>query len=206
MDYDALHAVNDHLSGHTWLAHALATFSDISPFVVVAALAVAWFSIRPGSVTRLREGVVGALFAAALALGVNQVISHIWARPRPAAAHPLEVHLWFTNASTDPSFPSDHSAAAFAVGFALLFVSRRWGLGMVALAAAIAVSRVAIGLHYPGDVLAGMGVGLLAAFVVMYVARRPLAAVAAVVGRASDRLMAPVWSAVDRRRQHARMA
>ena len=199
MDYDALHAVNDHLSGHTWLAHAQAIFSGLSPFIVVAALAVAWFSIRPGSVTRLREGVIGALFAAVLALGMNQVISHIWARPRPATAHPLDVHLWFTSASTDPSFPSDHSAAAFAVGFALLFVSRKWGIGMVALAAAVAISRVAIGLHYPGDVLAGMGVGLLAAFIVMYVARRPLAAVAAFVGRISDRITGPIWNATARR-------
>ena len=66
------------------------------------------------------------VFAALLALGTNQVISQIWARPRPSAAHPLDVHLWFTNASTDPSFPSDHSAAAFAVAFALFFVSRKW--------------------------------------------------------------------------------
>ena len=206
MDYNALHAVNDHLAGHTWLAHALAIFSDLSPFIVVAALAVAWFSIRPGSITRLREGVIGALFAALLALGANQVISHIWARPRPAAAHPLDVHLWFTNASTDPSFPSDHASAAFAVGFALLFVSRKWGVPMVVLAAAIAISRVAIGLHYPGDVLAGMGVGLLSAFIVMYVARRPLAAIAQFVGRISDRIVAPVWGFAGRRRDHVAAA
>lgn len=193
MDYDALHAVNDHLGGHLWLAHALAVFSDLSPFIVVAALAIAWFSVRPGTVSRLRAGVVGALAAAALALGINQVVSHIWERPRPSMAHPLGVHLWFTNASTDPSFPSDHSAAAFAVGFALLFVSRRWGIGMLALAAAIAVSRVAIGLHYPGDVLAGAAVGLAAAVVVMYLARRPLGALTGVLARVSDAITGPVW-------------
>ena len=193
MDYDALHAVNDHLGGHLWLAHALAVFSDLSPFIVVAALAIAWFSARPGTVSRLRAGVVGALAAAALALGINQVVSHIWERPRPSMAHPLGVHLWFTNASTDPSFPSDHSAAAFAVGFALLFVSRRWGIGMLALAAAIAVSRVAIGLHYPGDVLAGAAVGLAAAVVVMYLARRPLGALTGVLARVSDAITGPVW-------------
>ena len=193
MDYEALHAVNDHLGGHLWLAHALAVFSDLSPFIVVAALAVAWFSVRPGRVSRLREGVIGALAAAALALGMNQVISHLWDRPRPSVAHPLGVHLWFTGASADPSFPSDHSAAAFAVGFALLFVSRRWGIGMLALAAAVALSRVAIGLHYPGDVLAGAGVGLVAALAVTYVARRPLGAVTAFAARVSDAVTGPVW-------------
>jgi len=199
MDYNALHAVNDHVAGHTWLEPCVAIFAGISPIVVLAALAVAWSSIRPGSASRLREGVVGALFAAALAMGINQVISHIWARPRPSVSHGADVHLWFTSATTDPSFPSDHASAAFAVGFALLFVSRRWGIGMVLLATAIAVSRVAIGLHYPGDVLAGVGVGLLAAFTVMYVARRPLEAVAAFVGCISDRVVAPVWNAAGRR-------
>ena len=204
MDYDALHAVNDHLGGHLWLAHALAIFSDLSPFIVVAALVAAWFSVRPGSPGRLREGVLGALAAAAIALGINQVVSHIWARPRPSLAHPADVHLWFTNASADPSFPSDHSAAAFAVGFALLFVSRRWGIGMLCLAAAIAISRVAIGLHYPGDVLAGATVGLIAAVVVMYLARRPLAAVTAPIARLSDAITAPIWRRVaPTRRQMA---
>lgn len=132
-------------------------------------------------------------------MGINQVISHIWARPRPSVSHAADVHLWFTSASTDPSFPSDHASAAFAVGFALLFVSSRWGIGMVLLAAAIAVSRVAIGLHYPGDVLAGMGVGLLAAFTIMYVARRPLKVVAAFAGHISDRVVTPVWNAAGRR-------
>jgi undecaprenyl-diphosphatase len=36
---------------------------------------------------------------------------------------------------------------------------RRWGSGMLALATLLAVGRVALGLHYPTDVLAGAVLG-----------------------------------------------
>ncbi len=200
MDYSALMGINDHLSGHTWLAHTLALFSAASPIIVVALLVGAWLSVRPGSASRLRQGVAGAVVAAGLALGTNSLISHVWARPRPSVAHPGSVHLWFTGPSADPSFPSDHASAAFAVAFAILMVSRRFGLIMILLAGAIAISRVAIGLHYPGDVLAGAVVGLFAALVVMRLLDRPLSVATRYASRLTDRLVAPVWAALDRRR------
>ena len=45
MDLQALQGLNDHLSGHAQLAHALAVFSDISPFLMVAALIALWFAV-----------------------------------------------------------------------------------------------------------------------------------------------------------------
>lgn len=204
MDLQALQGLNDHLSGHAALAHALAVFSDISPFLMVAALVGLWLAVPPGSASRLRQGVIAAPIAAALALALNAGIAAIWTRPRPSMAHPGQVHLWFTGASADPSFPSDHSSAAFAVAFAILLVSWRAGLPMIVLAAAIAVSRVAIGLHYPTDVLAGVLVGLAAAALVTWLGRRPIEWVAGRAGALTDRITAPAWRACSRRiRGHA---
>ncbi|MFC7471818.1 phosphatase PAP2 family protein [Actinomadura keratinilytica] len=64
------------------------------------------------------------------------------------------------------SFPSGHaaSAAAFATGVAM--ESRGLGAAVAPLAAAVAVSRVHTGAHYPGDVLAGAALGAGAAFAV----------------------------------------
>jgi undecaprenyl-diphosphatase len=60
------------------------------------------------------------------------------------------------------SFPSGHTAAAFAVAVAL--AGQGHGLGQVALAFAcgIGVSRVYLGAHYPLDVAAGVVLGLVA--------------------------------------------
>lgn len=200
MDFQAFQGLNDHLSGHATFAHALAVFSEISPVIVIVALIAMWFAVPPGSASRLRQGVIGAPLAAALALAINAGIAALWTRPRPSMAHPAQVHLWFTGPSGDPSFPSDHASAAFAVAFAILLVSRRAGLGMLILAAAVALSRVAIGLHYPGDVIAGMFVGLGSAALVMWLGRRPIAWVADRAGYLTDRATAPAWRALAARR------
>ncbi|MER5890715.1 phosphatase PAP2 family protein [Streptomyces sp. NPDC001941] len=64
------------------------------------------------------------------------------------------------------SFPSGHaaSAAAFATGVAL--ESRGWGAAVAPVAAAVALSRVYTGVHYPGDVLVGAAFGVGAAYAV----------------------------------------
>lgn len=109
-----------------------------------------------------RHGVIAAAFSAALALGIAQIIAHIWERPRPYAAHADSAHL-FIQPSHDPSFPSDHATAAFAIAVALLLRHRNVGVVAIIMAVVLSVARVAVGTHYPGDVLAGALVGTAAA-------------------------------------------
>ena len=65
--------------------------------------------------------------------------------------------MFFVAPPSDASFPSDHAGAAFAIAFAVFFVSRRTGIAFLVAATAIALNRVliGIGLHYPGDITAG---------------------------------------------------
>lgn len=65
---------------------------------------------------------------------------------------------------TYQSFPSGHATTAFALAAVLGFLSERWFYPALALAGVIGVSRVALGVHYPSDVLAGAVVGLLGAY------------------------------------------
>jgi len=90
------------------------------------------------------------------------VISHLWERPRPYVADPSDAHL-FVAASLDPSFPSDHATGAFAIAVAICLRSRRVGYLALAMATILAFARVAVGVHYPGDVLAGAALGTLCA-------------------------------------------
>ncbi len=156
LDYTIFRAVNG-LAGHIhWLDRAVALFAEASPFVVVGLLVVLWFRGRGPERLRDRQAVVHALVATALAVGVATLIADAWTRPRPFLVHPAHV---LVAKSFDGSFPSVHATAAFAVATAVLFYNRRFGIGFLVLATLIAVSRVYVGLHYPGDVLAGAGVG-----------------------------------------------
>ena len=62
---------------------------------------------------------------------------------------------------TDPSFPSGHAAGSFAFAAFIFTIHRRAGFACAGLATAIALSRVALGVHYPSDVFAGAVVGAL---------------------------------------------
>jgi undecaprenyl-diphosphatase len=77
-------------------------------------------------------------------------------------------HVLLLAASTDPSFPSDHAAGAFAIAVALLIFWRRAGWLAVAFAALLGFSRIYTGEHYVSDVLAGAAIGTAAALLVNY--------------------------------------
>lgn len=65
------------------------------------------------------------------------------------------------------SFPSDHAAALFAFAFSLWFSGYK-KLGVFCLGIAIIVStfRIATGLHWPTDIIAGAVVGLISAYLI----------------------------------------
>ena len=192
MDWSLFHAVNAGVATHDWLEDPVTALSGLAvPLFALATIAL-WFVARPYGETKWKLACVSALTASATALIANQAISHVWSRPRPFVAHEPLTHL-LAAPSPDPSFPSDHAAAAFAIAFAVLAFSRRAGLGFLVAATLIGLSRIALGLHYPSDVLAGMLVGWAAAAAVVGLGKVWVARGVAILSRISDPLLKPVW-------------
>lgn len=163
MDYDALRVLNDFASRHDWFEDVSRFFAEDAQWFFVALLAVLFLATGKWGSRNARRGVVAAGLAAALALAAAQGITLLWERPRPYEAH-SGVHL-FVSASQDPSFPSDHATAAFAIAVAVLLRIRPVGVIAIAVAVMLGVARVAVGVHYPLDILGGALLGSMAALV-----------------------------------------
>ncbi len=166
-------------------------FAAVSAPIVAVVTVSLWFAARPYGPLRWKLATSSALTATAIALLANQVLAHLWVRPRPFAAHADAVHLLAAR-TTDPSFPSDHAAAAFAIAVAVLAFSRRVGGALLAVAVLLAVSRVALGVHYPADVVAGAAVGAASALLVVRPGASWVQRVVAVASRVSDPVVARV--------------
>lgn len=138
-----------------------------------AAAVLLWFLAPPDGHDRWKRATVAGLGGGSVGLAVNQVIIHLWQRPRPYQAHPHAI-IPLLARSTDPSFPSDHASAAFGIAVGVTLVHRRAGYVFLAAAVLIALSRVATGMHYPTDVIAGGVIGALGGYACGRLALRPV--------------------------------
>ncbi|MDR2502186.1 MAG: phosphatase PAP2 family protein [Oscillospiraceae bacterium] len=110
---------------------------------------------------RTRKAGAVTLLALGLCTLVNTVIiKNIVMRPRPYEV--LANITTLVPLPADSSFPSGHTAAAFACALAI-YHSRgaKYGVAALFFAALTALSRVYVGVHYPSDVLSGALVGFL---------------------------------------------
>ncbi len=112
-----------------------------------------------------RAGIRGLGSLAVASTLSNSVIKPVVGRRRPdiertQLARRIGERPWTS------SFPSGHSAsaAAFATGAAIELPPA--GLVLAPVAAAVAYSRVHVGVHYKSDVIVGSGVGVLSALLV----------------------------------------
>ncbi len=118
----------------------------------------------------LRLGGRDSLYAVLLSGVLVQVLKAVFERPRPShtagyVLHALESPSFFDLTGRFNSFPSGHTATAFALAMVLGARFPRARVPLYGLAVLIALSRIALGSHYPSDiaggVLLGLGVGWL---------------------------------------------
>jgi membrane-associated phospholipid phosphatase len=91
--------------------------------------------------------------------------------PRPYEIYPFIEKL---SSGGSPSFPSGHTADAFAFAIAAWLVYRKWYFLLPCLvwAALVGYSRMSLGVHFPSDVLAGAFIGTFCATIFYWLANR----------------------------------
>src|SRR4051794_30844689 len=111
MDFSLFHVLNHPAQRNDAFEDVARFFATEGKFLFVAILALLFLARGRWASLTGRRAVAAAGFSVLVALGVAQVISHLWERPRPSVAPPVDAQL-FIPASHDPSFPSDHATAA----------------------------------------------------------------------------------------------
>lgn len=149
---------------HPWLDVFFPILTHLGDglFAMACAVVLSYFSYRKATMV-----LAAFLFSGA----VVQLLKHFAfpeaMRPYHYFAETAGYHLVAgTEGASRHSFPSGHSATAFALASSLVFTAHRlwkWGLFMV-LAAMVALSRVYLSAHFLGDTAAGASIGVLSVF------------------------------------------
>ena len=131
---------------------------------------VLWF-IAPSPERRERNQ--KATFVTFTAVGfacfVVKMIDLSYHRLRPFEVYPTgEVTLLFYT-PTDPSFPANMVAVAFAFAMGTWLLSRKLGWILFIPAALVAFARIYVGVHFPLDAIGGAVIGIAVTFAARFV-------------------------------------
>jgi undecaprenyl-diphosphatase len=169
------HAVN---AGAGSLADAAAVVLSERTFGILVGLALAVaIALDHRRERRERLALVLALGAAVAAsdfIGA-QVLRPLFGRMRPCFALPPGTFRWLAASSDVGSLPSLHASNFFALAVVARAARRALGAAALGLAAAVSLSRVYVGAHWPTDVLAGAAWGALCAAAALAIVRVPSA-------------------------------
>ena len=152
--YRAIHGLP-----HTPLSDRyVATLSDLGEGIgwVVAGAALAWVGGPKGR----RAGLAMTVASLGTTYLVQRMVKPVFRRKRPHAGREDLVVIGMR--TTDASFPSGHSASSFAAATATAAFYPGVAPLVYTLAAAVGISRVHLGHHFPSDVIVGgvVGIGL----------------------------------------------
>ncbi len=168
-DIDILHSVN---SWHGSFIHDYSSFiSSTEPYVAFGIpVTMAVVGAIKHDQSLLKDAVyIGVSVAGSFAAAYG--LKYIFDRDRPYVTYPDRIHPHSYEDS--PSFPSGHTASAFALATSLCMRYPKWYVIVPSAfyACSVGVSRMYEGVHYPSDVLAGAAVGAGCAVASVYVNR-----------------------------------
>lgn len=128
---------------------------------------ILWGDPRARDLFRRTFLLVGAVVVSEVFI---QTIRFLYNRPRPFEVLNIAHQLLFHGVGG--SFPSAHATVAFAIATSVFLRRPRWGVLFIFGAALVALGRVAGGVHWPSDIIAGALIGIVSAYIVRRVLQK----------------------------------
>jgi len=168
LDQTATLFINSFAGLSAWIDFVVIWVTRFGVPALVATVVLQWWG--PGDRARVRNACARAGLSFALGLAFNQAVLLFIHRPRPYVAGLTRL---IVEPTADWSLPSDHATAAFAIAAAFALCGLRWRAAAYGVAAMfVGLSRVYVGTHYVGDVMAGALTAIAAAGLVTAFYRR----------------------------------
>ena len=100
-------------------------------------------------------------------LVTNPLIHYLYKSPRPfiALSGIGQYQHLLSPTEYNTSFPSEHTSLAYAIAIVLFLKSKKIGKLALILAIIIGLGRILMGVHWPFDIVGGIGVGILCALI-----------------------------------------
>ncbi len=110
--------------------------------------------------------IILVFFTAFFARGITEVLKYIVHAERPFVK--LQDVSALVSESPYSSFPSGHATFFMALAVAIYLTHKRAGHFFIFCALIIGLARIAVGVHFPVDILAGFALGIIVPILVKY--------------------------------------
>lgn len=156
------------LANHSKVVDVLGVFlADYFPYFLVIFLLVFLFW-PPKDRLKNRAMVFVALASAIISrLVVKAMVLFFYERPRPYVVFPSAHKLISIDiADNFQSFPSGHAIFFFSLSMAICFYNKKLGILFFISSALMGIARVFAGVHWPSDIIGGLILGMITAFII----------------------------------------
>ncbi|WML29286.1 undecaprenyl-diphosphatase [Neobacillus sp. OS1-32] len=157
LNIDVFRSINDVGKTYQALDPVAIFMAEYMVYVLVLGMLVYWFT----RTTKNRMMMIQSILAVVLAEIIGKIAGSFYSHYQPFAE--LSHVNKLVDHAVDNAFPSDHSIIFFAICFSIWLVRKREGWLWLAVACAVGISRIMVGVHYPGDVLTGALIGFISA-------------------------------------------